>query len=1109
MEAMPLLTRQDPIGGVSPWRAAPVLAGLLAGLFLACGGGAPAPSTPAATAPAILTQPASLTVDQGATAAFSVVASGTAPLHCQWRKGTLAVGGDAATLTLASAQPGDAGTYTVTVTNAAGSVTSSGATLTVIPTPVAVAPAILTQPASLTVDQGATAVFTVAASGTAPLHCQWRKGTLAVGGDAPTLTLASAQPADAGTYTVTVTNAAGSVTSDAATLTVQAASSTPANVNLALGKTATASSTESPAYPAALAVDGQASTRWSSAFTDSEWLKVDLGVAQTFNRVVLRWEAAFGKGYILEASSDGTAWAPLFTQTSGSGGVEDLTFPGTTARLVRLRGTARGTVYGYSLYELEVYRSVPLTLTATAGAHGSVSPAGAVQVAAGRSQTFTFTPEAGYTVDSVTVDGTSVGAVSSYTFASVQADHTLGVTFKVPAVFTITATAGPNGSISPAGAVAVTQGASQTFTVTPAPGYSVTGLAVDGASVGSTGSYTFANVQASHTIAATFGTTGGLVWSDEFDGPDIDPSKWAFDLGNGPTSNPVLYGWGNGEWESYTSSRDNATIENGALVITARRQSWGGWPFTSARLVTRGKFSFHHGRFVARIRMPEGNYMWPAFWLLGDHLDPWPRSGEIDIAEMFCGTVGRGDNAVFATAHWWDEAVSQHLMSGLTYTAPAKLSAGFHDYELEWDAQYLRGRIDGTEYWKMDISGSAMAELRNNSYYIILNLAIGFGLTSPDLVDGPMPQRMEVDFVRVYSVAGSSVEDKVAAQPHGTLGILADGTACDTRIDPDTGVSFSLWNNLAQVAGTPAAGSASLAVRTTGTAWFGCGLGAVQRRNLLNYAAGYLNFSLKTTSQDDFKIGINGGNDGDAWVSFPRGSDPYGFVRDGQWHRVSIPMTRFAGADFTDLRQFFMLASDDTRGLRVTAGQTYEVDEITWTETAPENRTRPSGTRYGIATERACDGGSFDAATEGTLVLWNKDNGVLGAGTPFEGIRAQAFTAPAAQWYGLGYVPTKLHDLSAFAKGHLHLALKVPASVTADFKLGIKSPGGPAVRESWIKFKAGADPYGFVRDGQYHELLIPAADLCNSDLSAVSILFMLAGDGPGTFEFDDIYWTAD
>jgi beta-glucanase (GH16 family) len=619
--------------------------------------------------------------------------------------------------------------------------------------------------------------------------------------------------------------------------------------------------------------------------------------------------------------------------------------------------------------------------------------------------------------------------------------------------------------------------------------------------------------RASAAAALTVSTAPlGVAWSDEFDGPDLDTTKWAFDLGNGPTNPGPLYGWGNGEWEYYTSSKDNAAIENGSLVITARRQDWGGKPFTSARLVTRGKHSFKQGRFVARIKMPEGNRMWPAFWLLGDRVESWPMCGEIDIAEMFAGAVGRGDNAVFATAHWWDEKTSQHGMNGVTYTSPTKLSAGYHDYELAWDDHYMRGKIDGTEYWAMDITDPSMSELRDNSYYIVLNLAVGspnFGMTSPDQASGPLPQKMYVDYVRVYANIGSTVEDKVASQAHGKFGILADGTATDSQIDLASDANLYLWNNLVVGTGTPATGTTSLAVQTQANSWFGFGYAATKRRNLLNYAAGYLNFSIKTTSTDAFKVGINGGNDGDAWVSFTNGSDPSGFFRDGQWHKVSIPMTRFLGADFTDIRQFFMVASDDANGLHVAAGQKYEFDEIYWSENAPENMVRPVGTLFGVSTERACDAGSFNPATDGSIFIWNKGNGTLTPGVPFEGASAFTFSGPGAQWYGLGFTPTKIYDLRAFARGHLHISLKVPATTTTDFKLGIKSPGGTAVRESWIKFRRDADPYGMVRDGQYHELLIPAADFSNSDFSAISQLLMLAGDGPARVEFDDVYWTVN
>jgi beta-glucanase (GH16 family) len=701
----------------------------------------------------------------------------------------------------------------------------------------------------------------------------------------------------------------------------------------------------------------------------------------------------------------------------------------------------------------------------------------------------------------------AVGTVTSRTAA-------LAVGAVVPQSFTIAASAGAGGSIAPSGVVTVAAGASQTFTIAPAAGQQVAGLLVDGQSVGALQSYTFSAVQAAHTIAASFSAVtaqGGVVWSDEFDGPSIDSSKWAFDLGNGPQNPGPLYGWGNGEMEYYTSAADNAAIEDGKLVITARRQDWGGQPFTSARLATRGKYAFNKGRFVARIKMPEGNRMWPAFWLLGDRLEDWPFCGEIDIAEMFAGTQAgaypASDYGSFATAHWAD-ASGKHALNGKTYTLPTKLSADYHDYELVWDATTLRGKIDGNEYWVLDISSPEMSELRDHAYFIVLNLAVGspnFGMTSAAQANGVLPQKMYVDYVRVYGGPGAKVLDQTALQPHGKFGIAADGTPTDAQLDLSTDANVYLWNNLVAASSTPMAGQGSLAFKTTSSAWFGFGVAATARRNLLNYAAGYLNFSMRTTSSNNFKVGINGGNDGDAWVDFKQGHDPGGLVRDGQWHKVSLPMTRFGNADFSDIRQYFMVAGADA----VTPNTIWEFDEVYWSENAPENLVKATGTKFCVYSERGCDGGTFTPGTDGDILIWNAANGVAKSGTPAEGAASFALSAPGAQWYGLGVTPTKLYDLSAFAKGHLHVSLKVPATTATDFKLGLKSPGGQNVRESWLKFKKGQDPYGFVRDGQYHALVIPAGDLNNSDLSAVSLLFMLAGDGPAAIEFDDVYWTVD
>jgi hypothetical protein len=211
------------------------------------------------TAPSITTQPAAQTVTAGAAASFTVAASGTAPLNYQWRKdGTNISGATSATYSIASAASGDAGTYSVVVSNSAGSATSNGATLTVNAANTTTAPSITTQPAAQTVTAGAAASFTVAASGTAPLSYQWRKdGTNLSGATSATYSIASAASGDAGTYSVVVSNSAGSATSNGATLTVNAANTTtapsittqPTSATVSSGQSATFSVTASGTAP--------------------------------------------------------------------------------------------------------------------------------------------------------------------------------------------------------------------------------------------------------------------------------------------------------------------------------------------------------------------------------------------------------------------------------------------------------------------------------------------------------------------------------------------------------------------------------------------------------------------------------------------------------------------------------------------------------------------------------------------------------------------------------------------------------------------------------------------------------------------------------------------
>jgi len=126
--------------------------------------------------------------------------------------------------------------------------------------------------------------------------------------------------------------------------------------NLATGRTATASSTQFlTSNTPSKAVDGSLTTRWSSSYSDNQWIRVDLGAATSVSRVVLRWEAAYGRSYRIEVSNDGSAWTPVFATTTGNGGVDNISFAPVNARYVRMAGVQRATSYGYSLWELEVY----------------------------------------------------------------------------------------------------------------------------------------------------------------------------------------------------------------------------------------------------------------------------------------------------------------------------------------------------------------------------------------------------------------------------------------------------------------------------------------------------------------------------------------------------------------------------------------------------------------------------------------------------------------------------------------------------------------------------------------------------------------------------------
>jgi beta-glucanase (GH16 family) len=247
-----------------------------------------------------------------------------------------------------------------------------------------------------------------------------------------------------------------------------------------------------------------------------------------------------------------------------------------------------------------------------------------------------------------------------------------------------------------------------------------------------------------------------LVWSDEFNGTGVDQSKWEFQLGDGTAYG--IPGWGNNELQWYR--QENAVTENGFLIITAKRESFVGYAYTSTRMRTRNKGDWKYGRIEMRAKLPFGKGIWPAFWLLptDNVYGGWAASGEIDIMEL----VGHEPHKTHGTLHYggqWPNNTS----SGAFYTLPAgKFSDDFHVFALEWKPGEMRWYVDNVHYqtqtswWS---AGGPFPAPFDQRFHILLNVAVGGNWPGAPDASTVFPQRLEVDYVRVYQDAGATAVD--------------------------------------------------------------------------------------------------------------------------------------------------------------------------------------------------------------------------------------------------------------------------------------------------------------------------------------------------------------
>ncbi|MFC9859132.1 MULTISPECIES: discoidin domain-containing protein [unclassified Streptomyces] len=527
----------------------------------------------------------------------------------------------------------------------------------------------------------------------------------------------------------------------------------------------TASGSENPDTTPGRATDGNGTTRWSSNAADDAWIRVDLGATLRVNQVKLEWEAAYGREYVLEVSKNGTDWTTFFTETEGTGGtVTAHTHPQeVTGRYVRMRGIARATAWGYSLFSFQVYGGEPAPASATRANLALNHPAyGDLYQHAGNSPA--YITDGGWPAD-LKADrtrwssdwnadrwvGVDLGAPSTirsvdlYWEAAYAVDYEIQVsddnrnwrTVHRPSAAEVAARRAD--VKSPADAV----GRHDTITLpTPATGRYVRMLGKERRSFynpapstaqfgyslyefqvwGTGGSANAAYPPLPRNPGGAYNTT----FFDDFTGSGLDRSKWRV-VRTGTEMGPV-----NGESQAYVDSPDTIRTENGALVLESKYCKGctstpnGTFDFTSGRVDTNTRFDFTYGRVSARMKLPVGDGFWPAFWMLGSDVDnpavSWPGAGETDIME----NIGYGDwtsSALHGPGYSADGNV------GKSQTFPNGGRADqWHTYGVEWTPEGMTFTVDGqvvqrTSRQKLESTRGKW--VFDHNQYVILNLALG------------------------------------------------------------------------------------------------------------------------------------------------------------------------------------------------------------------------------------------------------------------------------------------------------------------------------------------------------------------------------------------------
>ncbi len=240
-------------------------------------------------------------------------------------------------------------------------------------------------------------------------------------------------------------------------------------------------------------------------------------------------------------------------------------------------------------------------------------------------------------------------------------------------------------------------------------------------------------------------TLENLVFEEDFSGSELDMSIWSYDIGDG--SDQGIAGWGNDELQTYTDRPENIKVEDGKLIITARQESFDGAGYTSARILTKEKLTQQYGRIEARMKMPWGRGLWPAFWMLGEDIDEvgWPLTGEIDIMEY----RGQDPTIVHASVHGPGYSAGQAITK--TYNLENdRLDTDFHIFGIEWGEDFINFYVDDFLYSRTTPEDVTGAWVFNKPFYLLINMAVGGTFVGSPNSETQFPQTLEVDYVRIF-----------------------------------------------------------------------------------------------------------------------------------------------------------------------------------------------------------------------------------------------------------------------------------------------------------------------------------------------------------------------